>query len=219
MLIGLEASRDGPLDTRLRRALVALEQLLRAPVSVDAALLDPNNPFAEAADSAEVVAYEEHRPALVRKVGHPADAASLEFCVADGEDLVDDHDVGLEVGSDREGEAQVHAGGVALERRVEKALDTRELDDLVEAALDLAPRHAQYGPVEEDVLAAGQLEVEARAHLQQRSDPPAHARHPLGRLGDPRDQLQQRRLASAVAADDAHDLALLDYQIYAAQRP
>ena len=114
---------------------------------------------------------------------------------------------GLEVGGDREGQPHVHPAGVALHRRVEELLDLGEGDDLVELAVDLTAGHPQDGAVEVDVLAARQFGVEARADLQQAADPSAQL-HPAGRrLGDPREDLQQRRLPGAVAADDADDLA------------
>jgi hypothetical protein len=37
----------------------------------------------------------------------------------------------------REGEAEVHPGGVALHRRIQELLHARELDDVVEALTDL----------------------------------------------------------------------------------
>ena len=45
-----------------------------------------------------------------------------------------------------------------------------EGDDLVELASDLGPRHAEDRAVEEDVLAAGELRVEAGADLEQARD-------------------------------------------------
>ena len=102
---------------------------------------------------------------------HLAEALLLEGGVADGEDLVHDQDLGLEVGRHGEGEAHEHAARVALHRRVEEPTDLAELDDLVELALDLGSRHPQDGAVELDVLASGELGVEPGADLEQ-------ARHP-----------------------------------------
>ena len=83
---------------------------------------------------------------------------------------------------DGEGEPQLHAARVALDRRVDEPLDLGELDDLVELALDLAPPHAEDRAVEEDVLAAGQVGVEAGADLEQRADAAAD-RAPRPRSG------------------------------------
>ena len=46
-----------------------------------------------------------------------------------------------------------------------------ELDDLVEAPRDLPLRQAEHDAVDEDVLAAGDLGMEAGAELDQRRDP------------------------------------------------
>ena len=42
---------------------------------------------------------------------------------------------------------------------------------------------------------------------------------PVGRLGDPREDLEQRALAGAVAADDADALAVLDVEVDVAGAP
>ena len=73
------------------------------------------------------------RPSLGH-VAHLAQALLLELDVADGQHLVDDQDVGLEVRRDGERQAHVHAAGVALDRRVEELSDLGEGDDLVELA-------------------------------------------------------------------------------------
>ncbi len=56
--------------------------------------------------------------------------------------------------------------------------------------------------------------------LEQRADPPAHARcGPSVGVRDPGQQLEQRALAGAVRTDQADDLARLDAQRDVAQRP
>ena len=52
-----------------------------------------------------------------------------------------------------------------------------------------------------------------------RRDAAADARLPVGRLGDPAQDLQQRALAGAVAADDADDLAGLNGKRHVLERP
>ena len=73
-------------------------------------------------------------------------------------------------------------------------------------------------PAEQDVLAAGELAVEADAERQQRRDPAPHRDPARGRRQDPGDRAQQRRLARAVAADDAVDRAGRHLEAHAAQR-
>ena len=75
------------------------------------------------------------------------------------------------MGGDGEGEADVHARGVALDRGVEEFLDLGEGDDLVEFAADLGAGHAEDGAVQVDVLAAGQFGVKAGADFEQAGDP------------------------------------------------
>ena len=138
------------------------------------------------------------RPPGVAQLLHPPEAAALELGVADGEHLVDEQDLRLELCGDREGEANGHPARVPLDRRVDEALDAGELHDLGELPGDLATLHAEHRAVQVDVLAPGQLRMEAGADLEQAAHAPADLRPPLGRGRDPRQDLQQRRLAGAV---------------------
>ena len=137
----------------------------RAP-RLQSALLDVDRGGAKLANAVHVVADEHHRAAAAADVVHLAQALLLERGVADGEHLVDEQDLRLEVRGDREGQAHVHAARVVLDRRVEELLDLGERDDLVELALDLGPPHAEDGAVQVDVLAAGELGMEAGARLR-----------------------------------------------------
>ena len=94
-----------------------------------------------------------------------------------------------------------------------------EGNDLVELARDLGAAHAEDGAVEIDVLAAGELGMEAGADLQQARHAAADFDAALGRRGDAGKDLEQRRFAGAVAADDADDLAPLDLEGDVLQRP
>ncbi len=158
------------------------------------------------------------RPSL-RHVPHLAEALLLEVGVADGEHLVDQEDLGLEVRRDRERQPQVHAARVPLDRRVDELLDLRERDDLVELALDLGAAHPQDRAVQVDVLAARQLRMESGPDLEQRSDAAVDLGEPARGLRDPRQDLQQRALTGAVAADDADDLPRPDLEAHVVERP
>ena len=71
------------------------------------------------------------------KVVELLEALALELGVADGEHLVDEQDVGIDVDRDREPEPHVHARRVVLHRRVDEVLEAGEVDDLVEALVEL----------------------------------------------------------------------------------
>ena len=60
--------------------------------------------------------------------------------VADGERLVDEHDLGIEVDRHREAEPHVHAGRVVAHRHVDEALELGEGDDVVEPRGDVGAR-------------------------------------------------------------------------------
>src|SRR5688572_17899999 len=123
------------------------------------------------------------------------------------------------MGRHGEREPQVHAARVALDGGVDEALDLREGDDLVELPRDLGATHAEDRAVEVDVLAPGELLVEAGADLEQRPDAPGDVDPARGRRGDAREHLQQRALAGAVVADDAERLASRDLEVDVAQGP
>src|SRR5512145_2053959 len=61
--------------------------------------------------------------------------------------------------------------------------------------------------------------MEARPHLEQAAHPTTDLRPSLCRRRDPRQHLQQRRLARAVAPDDAEHLALLNLEGDVPERP
>src|SRR5262249_3857250 len=102
---------------------------------------------------------------------------------------------------------------------VEESLDLGELDDLVEAAADLGSVHAEDRAVEEDVLPAGQLGMEARSDLEERADAAVDAEAARRRLGDPRGDLEERRLPGSVPPDDAEDVAGPDLERDVVERP
>ena len=165
------------------------------------------------------MADEDDGAALVRDLAHLPQALALERRVADGEHLVDDEDVRLEVRRDREREPDVHPARVALHRRVDEPLDLGEGHDLVELRLDLSPPHSEDGAVQVDVVAARELRMEAGADLEERADSALDPRLAGRRRRDAGEDLEQRRLPGAVVADDAHRVAAFDLEGRVAQSP
>ena len=57
---------------------------------------------------------------------------------------------------------------------VDEPLELGELDDVVEALLDVVALEPEHRGVHVDVLATGELGMEAGAELEQRGEPPPH---------------------------------------------
>lgn len=73
---------------------------------------------------------EDERPAAGGELEQPVDALLLEVAVAYRERLVDDQDVGLDLGGDGEPQAHRHAGRIGLHRLVDEPFELAEGDDL-----------------------------------------------------------------------------------------
>src|SRR4051812_30743640 len=93
---------------------------------------------------------------------------------------------------------------------VEKRFDAGEVDDRVEAAIDLPLTHSEDRAVQVNVFTPGQLVVKADADFEQRSHTAAHLHFSIGRLGDPRKDLQEGAFARSIAADNADHFASRD---------
>ena len=129
---------------------------------------------------------EEYGPTVLGDLAHPAETLLLEGEIPHGKDLVDDEDVGLEVRRDGESQPDVHPARVPLDRLVEVLLDAGELDDLVEAPVDLAAAHPKERAVQVHVLTPRQLGAEPGPDLEQRADSSRHVDEAGGRLSEPR---------------------------------
>src|SRR6185369_7530605 len=174
------------------------------------ATCEPERAIAEIAHLLELMRDEDQRHAAVLHLLDLGDALLGELLVADGEHLVDEQDVGIDVHGDGESEADVHAGRVSLHRLIEEVADAGEFDDAIEARVDLAPRETEHDAVDVDVLPSGDLGMESGAELDERGDPSLHRHRSGGRLEDAGDDLQHRRFARAVPSDDAERLTPID---------
>ena len=86
------------------------------------------------------------------------------------EDLVEEQDVRLDRRRDREPEPGPHARRVRLDRRVDELAEIGELDDAGQPLLDDRVLEAHERAGQADVVAAGELLVEAGAEGQQARD-------------------------------------------------
>ncbi len=120
---------------------------------------------------------------------------------------------------DGEGEPRIHAARVRLHRTIDEFVDVGKAQDVVHAGRHLRRRHSVNRRRELDVFPPGEFGIESRAELEDRGDAATHGDASRRRPQRARDQLQQRRLAGAVAAQDADRLARLDRERDVAQRP
>ena len=74
-------------------------------------------------------------------------------------------------------------------------------------------------PLRKTFSRPGQLRVEAGADLQKAGDTSPDPNPPLGGIGDAAQNLQERRLAGAIAPDDPDDFAAPDFEVQVPQRP
>lgn len=166
------------------------------------------------------MAHEQHCSALTAAyVLHLADGLLLEFGVAHGEHFIHHEDFGFQVCCDGESEADGHAAAVAFYGGVQVAFASAEVHDLVKLAGNLAAAHAHDGAVHVDVFAAGHFGVETRAHFEEARDAALGADDSGGGGGHAAEQLEERTLAGAVPADDAHDVALFHLEVDVLEGP
>ena len=82
-----------------------------------------------------------------------------------------------------ETQPRVEPGRVALHRRVDQPLDVGEVNDAVKVLVDLALGQPEETATQVDVLAPGELRMEAGAQLDQRHGVAGDSHAPLGRPG------------------------------------
>ncbi len=222
-LAGAPLAQAGAALGRVRlvgeRPPVARDRLTRRPVERDTPVVEEHRALAEALDRRGVVGDEDDRAALLLEPEDPPEALPLERLVTDGEDLVEQEDVGVEERRDREAEPHGHPGRVRPHRTVDRVLELGEGDDLVEPLPDVGPAQPLDRAVQEDVLAPGEVEVEPRAELEERADPPFRTHRAGRRLDDPGDEPEQRRLPGAVPPDETDRLAASDGEGHVVERP
>ena len=147
------------------------------------------------------------------------DGALAEGIVAHGEGLVDDQHVAVGMGADGEGEAGAHAAGIELHRLLEEIAEAAEFLDGAEPFGDLRALEAENGARQIAVLAPRQLVVEGGPERQHRGDAALDGERADGGRGDAAQNLQEGRLARAVASDDADRRALGNGETDLLQRP
>src|ERR1700722_9341621 len=95
---------------------IVLEDIIRSSVPVNPAPFQPDTSLAQGPDGFHIVADEQDRSSALREVTHLSEAFLLERGVPNGENLVDDEDIGFQVCGHGKGKPYIHARGVAFYR-------------------------------------------------------------------------------------------------------
>jgi hypothetical protein len=182
-------------------------------------VVEQHGPVAQLAHLVQAVAHEDDGAALPLEPPDAVEALALERLVPDGEDLVDQEDLRVDVHGDGEGQPHVHAARVELDLGVDELRDAGEVDDLVEVGVGLLAREPEDRGVEVDVLPAGEVAVEPGPQLEQRGQPATALDVPGRRREDAADDLEQGALARAVVPDEPRGAAGAERQVDVPQRP
>src|SRR5208337_3925436 len=136
---------------------IALHCIGGGPVERDLTVPKQDPAATQFIDARHIVAHEQNRASLPpADLLHFAKTLALKLRIANGQDFVDDQDLGLKMCRDREGQSHIHTATVALNGRIQELLNAGELDDPIELPLDLTPRHAKNGAVQKNILTAGE---------------------------------------------------------------
>src|SRR5258708_34134726 len=163
--------------------------------------------------------HKQHRPPPACHILHLPQTLLLKLRVPNRKHFVYHQYLAAEVGGYCEGEADVHAAGVALYGGIQELLYPGEIYYLVEGAAYLALAHAQDGAVEVDVFSARQLRVEACAYLQQAAYAAVEMDLALSGLRDAAEYFEKGALTGPVAAYYAYHVALHNVEGDVPQRP
>jgi hypothetical protein len=184
-----------------------------------ASVVDPDRFVADHRDVVHRVRAEEQSAPSLLELDDPVDRLLLEITVADGQRLVDDQHVGIDVRGDRESEPEHHARRVGLDRPREEFPELGELEDLRHSPANLGVGKTEQSGVDAGVLVSRKLRVESHSEIEDRGHVAPGLERSLRRGGRPGDDLQQRRFPRAVLADETETLAPLELERDPGQRP
>ena len=103
--------------------------LLHVPIEDELSVIQHNAPIAKLPNCVHVMADIENRAAFCsRYVTHLIEALLLKGHIPDCQHLVHDHDLAVEMRRDRKRQLDIHAGGIALDRRVDKLLKSTTVE-------------------------------------------------------------------------------------------
>src|SRR6266705_3958579 len=137
--------------------------VMRFTICHNSSELEQNCTITQPGNSRHNVTYEQHCPSFPGNIAHLAQTFFLKRGVAHSQHFINQQNLRIEMSCDRKSQAHVHAARIMFDRSVDELFDFGESDNLVEFLFDLGVLHAENRPVKENILATGQLGLEARA--------------------------------------------------------
>src|SRR5204863_6154928 len=119
------------------------------------AVCKDNPAMAEILDCYHIVGNEQDCPAALAHFIHLPETLLLESHVTYGQHLIDHQDFGVQVSGNRKSKPDVHAAGITLNGSVEKSVNFRKSDNLIEFGDDLGLAHAEDCSVQKNVFSTG----------------------------------------------------------------
>ncbi|MNN66846.1 hypothetical protein D3C81_1824430 [compost metagenome] len=104
--------------------------------------------------------------AVLLELAQALKAFDLEACITDGQGLVDDQDIRIDLGLNGKGQAYHHAAGVGLYRLVDKVTYIGKGDDAVEAVINFFPAESEHRRVQIYVFSTAEFRIKTRAQFQ-----------------------------------------------------
>src|SRR5438445_1582371 len=191
----------------------------------DAAVVDDRDAVAELVCLLHVMRREQDRPALCLELADPVAQVARSLGVEPDCRLVEYHERRIGQKRPRQRETLPHAGGVTLHIIVGAVGELHGGQDVRDARLRLARRHVVQRREVFEVLAAGELPVEAPFSGEHRAEPCAYFARPREGIDaedadraacrdeERGEHLHRRRLARAVRPEEAEDLTRLYNEI------
>ena len=188
---------------------VFVDDVLGFPLGFHLAIEQEHSAGGKLFDQAKIVGNEKDRDLTVFQFLHLADAAVGKDGVAHRQGFVHNQDFRIHVDGGGERQAHVHAAGVLFHRAINEISNLRKGFDRGQVAFHFRAADPHDLAIDEDVLHAGKLRIEARAQFQQGRNAPASDHTTAGGLQNAARNLQQGTLAAAVGADQADNLPAL----------
>ena len=133
--------------------------------------------------------------------------------IAHAQCFVNDQNIGVGAGGNRESQAHIHAAGIGFNGLVNELTYARKLNNAFVQRIGFCARKTHYRGRQIHIFTAREFGVETRTQFQQGTNLAIHSHAAATRVEGAADHLQQSRFASAIATNQAQGFAAAHLQI------